>query len=131
MQLGMVGLGRMGANMVRRLMRGGHQCAVYDLSVDNVRHLEGEGATGAASLEELARKLAPPRAVWVMVPAGDPTEATVVELAKWLESGDTLIDGGNSYFKDDVRRAKLLGERDIHYVDVGTSGGIWGLERGY
>src|SRR5947207_8345617 len=111
MQLGMVGLGRMGANMVRRLMRGGHACVVYDLSPDSVRQLEGEGAGGAASLEELAGKLAPPRAVWVMVPAGDPTEATVVELAKHLEAGDIVIDGGNSYFKDDVRRATRLRER--------------------
>src|SRR5438477_9665909 len=117
MQLGMVGLGRMGANMVRRLMRGGHQCVVYDLSADSVRQLEGEGASGTASLEELAGKMASPRAIWVMVPAGDPTEATVVELAEHLGAGDILIDSGNSYFKDDVRRAKTLQERGIRYVD--------------
>ena len=131
MQLGMVGLGRMGANMVRRLMRGGHECVVTDLSPDNIKALEAEGAKGAASLSELAKKLNPPRAVWIMVPAGAPTEQTVQQLAKVLEPGDTIIDGGNSYFKDDVRRAQMLEPNKIHYLDVGTSGGVWGLERGY
>jgi 6-phosphogluconate dehydrogenase len=131
MQLGMIGLGRMGGNMVRRLLRGGHSCAVFDLDPKNVKTLEGEGATGAASLDEFIGRLKPPRAVWVMVPAGDPTEKTVNAVADRLESGDTIIDGGNSYFKDDVRRAKALAPRGINYVDVGTSGGVWGLERGY
>ncbi len=131
MQLGMVGLGRMGANMVRRLIRGGHDCVVYDRNPDCVQPLVEDGATGAASLEELAGKLSPPRAVWIMVPAGAPTEQTVMTLAGLMEPGDILIDGGNSYYKDDVRRAQALVTRGIHYVDVGTSGGIWGLERGY
>jgi 6-phosphogluconate dehydrogenase len=131
MQLGMIGLGRMGANMVRRLIRGGHSCVVFDLSADNVHRLASEGATGATSLDEFARTLTRPRAAWVMVPAGNPTEQTVMALAQRMEAGDIIIDGGNSYFKDDVRRAKTLKERDILYVDVGTSGGIWGVERGY
>ncbi len=131
MQMGMVGLGKMGANMVRRLMRGGHECIVTDLNPANIAALEKEGAKGAASLAELAKKLNQPRAVWIMVPAGDPTEKTVEQLAQVLEAGDTIIDGGNSYFKDDVRRSKALGPKGIHYVDVGTSGGVWGLERGY
>ena len=131
MQLGMVGLGRMGANMVRRLMRGGHQCVVTDLDPKNIDALVKEGAKGAATLAELAQKLNAPRAVWIMVPAGVPTEQTVEQLAKILGSGDTIIDGGNSFFKDDVRRAKSLEGKGIHYVDVGTSGGVWGLERGY
>jgi 6-phosphogluconate dehydrogenase len=131
MQLGMIGLGRMGANMVRRLLRGGHSCVVFDLSADNVQRLASEGATGAASLDEFVRKLTRPRAAWVMVPAGNPTEQTVMALAQRMEAGDIIIDGGNSYFKDDVRRAKTLKERGILYVDVGTSGGIWGVERGY
>lgn len=131
MQLGMIGLGRMGANMVRRLMRGGHQCVVFDLNQDNVKQLAKEGATGTASLDEFLGKLAKPRAVWVMVPAGTPTEQTVMGLAQKMDAGDTIIDGGNSYFKDDVRRAGELKKRGIHYVDVGTSGGVWGLERGY
>ena len=131
MQIGMIGLGRMGANMVRRLMRGGHQGVVYDLSVDNVKQLAGEGASGATSLEDFIAKLNKPRAVWIMVPAGDATEKTVAELSAHLEPGDIIIDGGNSYFKDDVRRAKALREKQINYVDVGTSGGVWGLERGY
>jgi 6-phosphogluconate dehydrogenase len=130
-QLGMVGLGRMGANMVRRLMRGGHECVVFDLSPDSVKQLASEGATGASSLEDLLAKLTPPRAVWIMVPAGDPTEQTVLTLAGRMEPGDILIDGGNSYYKDDVRRAQALVTKGIHYVDVGTSGGVWGLERGY
>jgi 6-phosphogluconate dehydrogenase len=121
----------MGANMVRRLMKGGHDCFVFDLSPQNVNRLAGEGATGASSLADLVEKMAPPRAVWVMVPAGNPTEQTVISLAAAMQPGDTIIDGGNSYFKDDVRRAQALRDRAIHYVDVGTSGGIWGLERGY
>jgi 6-phosphogluconate dehydrogenase len=131
MQLGMVGLGRMGANMTRRLMRGGHQLVVSDLSTDSVKQLAGEGATGSASLEDLIAKLTPPRAVWIMVPAGGPTEATVQKLAAHLQAGDAIIDGGNSYFKDDVRRANELKGKGIQYIDVGTSGGVWGLERGY
>ena len=131
MQLGMVGLGRMGANMTRRLMRGGHSLVVSDLSPDAVKQLGTEGATGSSSLEDLISKLKAPRAVWIMVPAGGPTEATVQKLAQHLESGDAIIDGGNSYFKDDVRRANELKGKGIHYVDVGTSGGVWGLERGY
>jgi len=131
MQLGMIGLGRMGANMVRRLLRGGQSCVVFDLSADNVHRLASEGATGATSLDEFARTLTRPRAAWVMVPAGNPTEQTVMALAQRMEAGDIIIDGGNSYFKDDVRRAKTLKERGILYVDVGTSGGIWGVERGY
>ena len=131
MQLGMVGLGRMGANMTRRLMRGGHQVVVSDLSADAVKQLVGEGAAGSSSLEDLVSKLTPPRAAWVMVPAGGPTEQTVQKLAELMQAGDTIIDGGNSYFKDDVRRSKQSKEKGIHYVDVGTSGGVWGLERGY
>ena len=121
MQLGMVGLGRMGANMVRRLMRGGHQCVVTDLNPANVAALEKEGAKGAASLGDLVKNLAKPRAVWIMVPAGGPTEKTVEQLAQLLEPGDAIIDGGNSYFKDDVRRSKSLEPKGIHYLDVGTS----------
>jgi len=121
----------MGANMARRLMRGGHECIVFDLSGDAVRQLASEGATGAASLDELADKLTRPRAAWVMVPAGAPTDQTVMALAERFEAGDVIIDGGNSYFKDDLRRAEALAERGIDYVDVGTSGGVWGLERGY
>ena len=131
MKLGMVGLGRMGANMTRRLMRGGHKLVVSDLSADSVKHLAGEGATGSESLEELIAKLTPPRAVWIMVPAGGATEATVQKLAAHLQAGDAIIDGGNSYFKDDVRRANELKGKGIQYIDVGTSGGVWGLERGY
>jgi 6-phosphogluconate dehydrogenase len=131
MQLGMIGLGRMGANMARRLMRGGHQCVVYDRSPDAVKALAAEGATGADSLAALVRGLTRPRAVWVMVPAGAPTEASVTELAGVLEAGDTIIDGGNTYFKDDIRRARALAPRQITYVDAGTSGGVFGLERGY
>ncbi len=131
MQLGMVGLGRMGANMTRRLMRGGHQLVVSDLSPDAVKGLAGEGAVASASLQDLVSKLKAPRAVWIMVPAGGPTEQTVQTLAQHLQAGDTIIDGGNSYFKDDVRRSQVLKEKGTHYVDVGTSGGVWGLERGY
>jgi 6-phosphogluconate dehydrogenase len=131
MQLGMVGLGRMGANMTRRLMRGGHSMVVWNLSPEPVKKLSSEGATGSSSLEDLVKKLTPPRAIWIMVPAGGPTEAIVQKLAQYLEAGDAIIDGGNSYFKDDVRRSKELAPKRIHYVDVGTSGGVWGLERGY
>ncbi len=131
MQLGMTGLGRMGANMVRRLMKGGHQCVVFDLNPDNVNRLAGEGAAGSKSLDDLLGKLSKPAAVWVMVPAGAPTEDTVMALAQRMAPGDIVIDGGNSYFKDDVRRAKALKAKGIRYVDVGTSGGIWGVERGY
>ena len=131
MQLGMVGLGRMGANMTRRLLRGGHSLVVSDRSPEAVKQLAGEGATGSASLEDFVGKLKPPRAAWVMVPAGGPTEQTVQNLAQHMQAGDTIIDGGNSYFKDDVRRATQLKSRGVHYVDVGTSGGVWGLERGY
>jgi 6-phosphogluconate dehydrogenase len=131
MQLGMVGLGRMGSNMVRRLMRGGHQCVVSDLSPQSIAALAKEGATGSTSLDDFAAKLTKPRAAWIMVPAGDPTEQTVNALAARFESGDAIIDGGNSYFKDDVRRSQKLKDRGIHYIDVGTSGGVWGLERGY
>jgi 6-phosphogluconate dehydrogenase len=131
MQLGMIGLGRMGANMARRLMRGGHQCVVYDRSPDAVKTLAGEGARGSDSLASLVAALAAPRAIWVMVPAGAPTESTVTELAGLLEPGDTVIDGGNSYFKDDIRRAKTLATKQLSYVDAGTSGGVFGLERGY
>jgi 6-phosphogluconate dehydrogenase len=131
MQLGMIGLGRMGGNMVRRLMRHGHQCAVYDLNPANVEGLAAEGATGSKSMEEFVKSLTKPRAAWVMVPAGNATETTVMKLAGLMEPGDTIIDGGNSYFKDDVRRARILRDKGLHYVDVGTSGGVWGIERGY
>lgn len=131
MQLGMIGLGRMGANMVRRLMQGGHQCVVFDLNPENVKQLVEEGAIGAKSLEEVVSHLTTPRAAWVMVPAGDATENTVRAVAGMMDAGDIIIDGGNSYFKDDVRRAKALQPQGIHYVDVGTSGGVWGFERGY
>ena len=131
MQLGMVGLGRMGANMVRRLMQAGHECAVTDLNPAAIAGLAKEGATGAATLADLVQALRPPRAVWVMVPAGDPTEKTVMTLGDLLTAGDTIIDGGNSWFKDDVRRAKALLPKGVHYVDAGTSGGVWGAERGY
>jgi 6-phosphogluconate dehydrogenase len=131
MQLGMIGLGRMGANMVRRLMKGGHQCVVSDLSADAVANLAKEGATGSSSLEDLVSKLSKPAAIWIMVPAGAPTENTVIALSKLLAPGDAIIDGGNSYYKDDVRRAAMLKEKGIHYFDVGTSGGVWGVERGY
>jgi len=131
MQLGMVGLGRMGSNLVRRLLPAGHECVVYDVNADTVKELAGEGATGTGSLEELVAALQKPRAVWVMVPAGQITEQTVSELGELLEAGDTIIDGGNSYYRDDIARAARLAKLDLHYVDVGTSGGVWGLERGY
>jgi 6-phosphogluconate dehydrogenase len=127
----MVGLGKMGGNMVRRLMSAGHECVVFDLDPANVEHLAKEGATGAASLDAFVQALRPPRAAWVMVPAGGPTEQTIQALASRLHPGDIVIDGGNSYYKDDVRRAADLKPRGLHYVDVGTSGGVWGRERGY
>ena len=131
MELGMVGLGRMGANMVRRVMHDGHVGVVYNRGADAVRTLVGEGATGSDSLADLVSKMEAPRHVWVMVPAGAATEGTVQELGGLLSPGDCVIDGGNSYYKDDVRRSEMLKEKGIHYLDVGTSGGIWGLERGY
>ena len=131
MQLGMVGLGRMGSNMVRRLMAGGHECVVFDIDSRAVEGMAGEGATGAQSIEDLMKRLQPPRAVWVMVPAGEITDRTIAALGGALQSGDVVIDGGNSYFKDDVRRAGDLSKQGVSYVDVGTSGGVWGLERGY
>lgn len=131
MQLGMIGLGRMGGNMVRRLMKAGHECAVFDLDAAKVRELQSAGARGASKLEELIASLAKPRAVWIMVPAGKPTEDMVSALAQRLEAGDVIIDGGNSYYKDDIRRAKLVAPKSIEYMDTGTSGGVWGLERGY
>ena len=130
MQLGMIGLGRMGANMVRRLLKGGHQCVVFDMSAKAVAELAKEKAVGTASLAEFTKSLAKPRAVWLMVPAGV-VDKTIADLLPHLESGDILIDGGNSYYVDDIRRAKELTPKGIHYVDVGTSGGVWGLERGY
>jgi 6-phosphogluconate dehydrogenase len=130
MQLGMIGLGRMGANMVRRLIRGGHDCVVFDRSPQAVDELAKEKATGAASLQDFVKKLRKPRAVWLMVPAAV-VDKTIADLVPHLESGDILIDGGNSYYVDDIRRAKALAPAGIHYVDVGTSGGVWGLERGY
>ncbi len=130
MQLGMVGLGRMGANLVRRLMRDGHRCVVYDVNSESVRGLEGEGATGASSLQELVSKLDQPRAVWLMLPAAV-TDKALDELTGLLEPGDTVIDGGNSYYRDDIARATQLAPRKLHYLDCGTSGGVFGLDRGY
>lgn len=130
MQLGMIGLGRMGANMAQRLMAGGHQCVAYDVSKAAVAALAEHGATPAGSYAELAKLLAPPRTVWLMVPAGV-VDRTLAELAEHLEPGDTVIDGGNSYYRDDIRRAADLAHRGLHYIDVGTSGGVWGRERGY
>jgi 6-phosphogluconate dehydrogenase len=131
MQVGMIGLGKMGANMARRLMAGGHQCVGFDVNEANVTNLTKEGAAGATTLEEFVSLLETPRVVWCMVPAGDLTEKTVMALAELLEKDDIIIDGGNSFYKDDVRRAKLLADKRIHYLDVGTSGGVWGIERGY
>jgi len=130
MQLGMIGLGRMGANMVRRLQRAGHQCVAFDRSAESVKEVARDGATAATSLDDLVKKLQTPRAVWLMVPAAV-VDATLKELAGKLEPGDIVIDGGNSYYIDDIRRAKELDAKSLHYVDVGTSGGVWGLERGY
>jgi 6-phosphogluconate dehydrogenase len=131
MQLGMVGLGRMGANLVKRCMAAGHRCVVYDVSPSAVDLLAKDGAIGASTLEEFVDKLETPRNIWVMVPAGEVTENTVKELAALLESDDAIIDGGNSYYRDDLRRSVELKDLGIHYLDVGTSGGVWGLERGY
>jgi 6-phosphogluconate dehydrogenase len=131
MQLGMVGLGRMGANLVRRAMRDGHRCAGTDVNADAIQALVDEGMAGAPSAPELVAALEPPRTIWVMVPAGQITERAVAELGALLEPGDTVIDGGNTRYHDDIRRARELGERGIHYVDVGTSGGVFGLERGF
>jgi 6-phosphogluconate dehydrogenase len=130
MQLGMIGLGRMGANMVRRLMRDGHECVVFDVSADAIRQLAGEGAKGASSMEDLVSKLSKPRAVWMMVPAAV-VDQTIEGLLHAMETGDILIDGGNSYYRDDIDRAKRLEPKGIRYVDVGTSGGVWGLEEGF
>jgi 6-phosphogluconate dehydrogenase len=131
MQLGMVGLGRMGANLVRRLMRDGHHCVVFDVNPQAVQALEADGATGASSMADFVAKLTAPRAAWVMVPAGDITSKTIEELAGLMEQGDTIIDGGNSYYRDDIARAKALSGPGIHLIDCGTSGGVWGLDRGY
>ena len=130
MQIGMIGLGRMGANMVRRLLRGGHQCVVYDRNAETVKTVAGEGASGAESLDDFIAKLNRPRAVWLMIPAAL-VDATLNDLAGKLNADDVIIDGGNSYYIDDIRRAHELKEKDLHYVDVGTSGGVWGLDRGY
>jgi 6-phosphogluconate dehydrogenase len=131
MQLGLIGLGRMGGNMARRLTAGGHTVVAWDRSAEAVAALAAQGVGGASSLEDLIAKLQAPRAVWVMVPAGDATEQTVMALADRLQPGDTIIDGGNSFYKDDIRRARTLSSRGLRYVDVGTSGGVWGAERGY
>jgi len=130
MQLGMIGLGRMGANMVRRLLKNGHTCVVYDRTAETVKQLAVEGATGANSIADFVQKLQKPRAIWLMVPAGV-VDASIADLVPRLDSGDILIDGGNSYYIDDIRRANELKAKGIHYVDVGTSGGVWGLDRGY
>ena len=131
MQIGIIGLGRMGGNITRRLIQNGHETVVYDHEPKAVVDLERDGAAGADGLEKLVQQLRPPRAVWVMLPAGKITDDTIAELGKLLSSGDVVIDGGNTFWRDDIRRAKMLKERSIHHVDVGTSGGIWGLERGY
>jgi len=131
MQLGFIGLGKMGLNMVTRLERGGHDVVAFDRSPDAVSKAEAVKASGVASLDDLVKKLSPPRHVWVMVPAGDPTESTIASLSTLLSPGDAIVDGGNTNFHDDVRRARTLGEKQVHYVDAGTSGGIWGLTEGY
>ena len=131
MQLGMVGLGRMGANLVRRLMRDGHSCVVFDVNADAIKDLEKEGATGASSVADFVKKLSAPRAVWVMVPSGEITGKTIEEVASHMERGDMIIDGGNSYYRDDIARAASLSGQGIHLVDCGTSGGVWGIDRGY
>src|SRR4051812_14433662 len=130
MQVGMIGLGRMGANMMRRLMQGGHQCVVHAVSKEAVQALAREGAGGATSLEDLVARLAKPRIVWLMVPVAV-VDATLDNLVSCLGAGDVVVDGGNSYYRDDIERAKLLAERGLHYIDCGTSGGVWGVERGY
>jgi 6-phosphogluconate dehydrogenase len=131
MQLGMIGLGRMGANIVRRLQKAGHTCVVYDRDPKPGEALAKEGATAATSLQDMVAKLSAPRAIWVMLPAGGPTESTIETLSGLLSSGDAIIDGGNTFWRDDIRRGKALKEKGLHYLDVGTSGGVWGLERGY
>jgi 6-phosphogluconate dehydrogenase len=131
MQIGMIGLGRMGGNIVRRLSRRGHECVVFDRDPSAVATLATDAAKGAETLDRLVAALKPPRIIWVMLPAGDPTEATVLKLTDLLSKGDVIIDGGNSFWKDDIRRARAVGEKGLHYLDVGTSGGVWGLERGY
>ena len=131
MDLGMVGLGRMGANMARRLMRDGHRIVAYDVNPDAVAELAGEGAEGASSRQDLASKLSAPRSVWVMVPAGEITEKTIADVAAVLEPGDAIVDGGNSYYRDDIRRAAKLRDQEVDFVDCGTSGGVFGLDRGY
>src|SRR5580698_10535087 len=130
MQLGMIGLGRMGANMVRRLLKRGHQCVVFDRSAQAVSELVNEQATGASGLQDLVQKLEKQRAIWLMVPAAS-VDQSIADLIPYVDGGDTIIDGGNSYYVDDIRRAEELKPKQIHYVDVGTSGGVWGLERGY
>jgi 6-phosphogluconate dehydrogenase len=131
MQIGMIGLGKMGANMARRLIQGGHTCVGFDVNAEHVDNLKKEGGLGAASLEELIALLPTPRVLWCMIPAGELTENTVMTLSELLDKDDIVIDGGNSFYKDDVRRSKILATKGIHYVDVGTSGGVWGVERGY
>ena len=131
MQVGVIGLGRMGAGIVRRLMRGGHDCVVYDRDAAAAARLAGEGATAAASLDDLVRRLAPPRTCWVMLPAGPPTDETVLALGARLDRGDAVVDGGNSFYRDDIRRAAALARRGVDYLDIGVSGGVWGLERGF
>ncbi len=131
MQLGMVGLGRMGGNIVRRLLRNDHHCVVFDRNAAAVRELAKEGAQSSDGLRDFVGKLEKPRTAWIMLPAGEATESAVTEIAGYMEPGDVLIDGGNSFYKDDVRRARMVASKGIHYLDVGTSGGIWGLERGY
>ena len=131
MQLGMIGLGRMGGNIVRRLMKNGHSCVVYDKSADTVHEFAGEGAKPSRDVADFVKQLEAPRAVWVMLPAGPITDATIVELSGLLAKGDIVIDGGNSFYHDDIRHAEMLKPKGIHFVDVGTSGGVWGFERGY
>ena len=131
MQLGMIGLGRMGGNIVRRLVSKGHECVVFDQNADAIKALAGDKIGGSSGLADMVKKLAKPRAVWVMLPAGEITEKTVVELGTLMEAGDTIIDGGNAFFQDDVRRGEALKSKGIHYIDCGTSGGVWGLARGY
>ena len=131
MKIGVIGLGRMGGNIARRLMRAGHECVVFDQSAEAIKSLAGDKIGGASGLADMVERLGKPRAVWVMLPAGEITEKTVVELGNLMEAGDTIIDGGNAFFQDDVRRGKALKAKGIHYIDCGTSGGVWGLERGY
>src|SRR3981189_1073465 len=131
MQLGMIGLGRMGGNIVRRLMKHGHSSAVYDKDAKAVAALAADGAVGSDTLEDFVKKLEKPRTAWVMLPAGKITEATIEALSKLMQAGDVIIDGGNTFWQDDRRRRKALKERGIHYIDVGTSGGVWGIDRGY